>query len=159
MFRSRGMAQLPCWLPRGQQVSQQRGIWGFHCTQVTKHVSVDIHPSFKTQSRRHQKSKTGISVDPQKVSTMTIPLAVDEKLTLHVNTPLHWITVSISTTFLPGSLNTWMLHECRHRAEDTSKLRENVRSINLSRSSETQTKAKVEIISKFRLILLHLVFI
>ena len=34
--------------------------------QVTKHISEVIHPGFRTQSRRHQKSKTGVSVAPQK---------------------------------------------------------------------------------------------
>ena len=30
------MAQLPCWQPRGQQVSCQRWIWGFHCAHWSK---------------------------------------------------------------------------------------------------------------------------
>ena len=30
---------LPCWLPRGQQVSHQRWIWGIHCAQARKHAS------------------------------------------------------------------------------------------------------------------------
>ena len=34
-------------------------------TQVTKHVK-GIHPGFETQGRRQQKSKTGVSVAPQK---------------------------------------------------------------------------------------------
>ena len=60
------MAGLPCWLPRGQQVSYPRWVWGFHCTQVMKHASHRIHSGFVTQSRHHQKSKTGVSVAPQK---------------------------------------------------------------------------------------------
>ena len=34
--------------------------------QVTKHASKGIHPDFVTQNRCHQKSKTGVSVAPQK---------------------------------------------------------------------------------------------
>ena len=50
------MDQPPCWLPRGQQVSHQRWIWGIYCTQVMKHASERIYPG---KSRRHQKSKQG----------------------------------------------------------------------------------------------------
>ena len=57
---------LPCWPPSGQQVSHQSWIWGFHYMQVTKHASEGIHPGFETQGRRHQKSKTRVSVAPQK---------------------------------------------------------------------------------------------
>ena len=32
-------ARLPCWLPRGQQVSHQRRIWGINCTEARKHES------------------------------------------------------------------------------------------------------------------------
>ena len=60
------MVQLPCWLPKGQQVSHHRWIQGLSCTQATKHTSKRIHPGFKTQRRYHQKSKTGLSVAPQK---------------------------------------------------------------------------------------------
>ena len=28
--------RLPCWLPRGQQVSHEKWIWGICCTQATK---------------------------------------------------------------------------------------------------------------------------
>ena len=38
----------------------------FHCTQATKHPSEGIHPGFETQGRRHQISKIGVSVAPQK---------------------------------------------------------------------------------------------
>ena len=31
-----------------------------------KHVNEGIHPCFETQGRRHQKSKIGVSVAPQK---------------------------------------------------------------------------------------------
>ena len=34
--------------------------------QVRKHASEVIHPGFETQSRRYQKSKTGVSVASQK---------------------------------------------------------------------------------------------
>ena len=54
---------LPRWLSRGQQVSHQRWIWGIHCAQARKHT---IHPGFETQGKHHQKSKTGVSVAPQK---------------------------------------------------------------------------------------------
>ena len=53
-------------LPRGQQVSHQRWIWGFHWTQAINHTSKGIHPGFQTQGRLHKKSKTGVSVVPQK---------------------------------------------------------------------------------------------
>ena len=55
------IAQLPCWLPRSQQVSHQKWIWGLHCMQATKHACKGIHPG-----RCHQNSKTGVSVAPQK---------------------------------------------------------------------------------------------
>ena len=58
--------QPPCWLPRGQQVSHQRWIWGIHCMLATKHISKRIHPGFETQGRCHQKSKTGLSMAQQK---------------------------------------------------------------------------------------------
>ena len=44
------VAQLPCWLPRGQQVSYLRWIWGIHCTQATKHASEGIHLGFETRT-------------------------------------------------------------------------------------------------------------
>ena len=34
--------------------------------QARKHTNNGIHPGFETQGRRHQKSKTGVSVTPQK---------------------------------------------------------------------------------------------
>ena len=60
------MPWLPCWLPKGQQVSHQRWIRGFCCAQVMKHASERIHPGFETQGRCHQNSKIGVSVTPQK---------------------------------------------------------------------------------------------
>ena len=60
------MANLPCLLSRGQQVLHHRWIWGFCFMQVTKHASEGIHSGFDNQSRRNQKSKTGVLVDPQK---------------------------------------------------------------------------------------------
>ena len=59
-------ARLPCWLPRGQQVLYQRWIAVFNCMWATKHTIEGIHPGFKTHGGRHQKSKTGVSVAPQK---------------------------------------------------------------------------------------------
>ena len=57
------MTQLQYWLLRGQQVSQQRWIWGIHCTQVTKHaIKGSSAPGFETQGRHYQKSRTGTSV-------------------------------------------------------------------------------------------------
>ena len=37
----------------------KRWLWGIHCTQSRYHASVGIHPGFETQSRHHQKVKTG----------------------------------------------------------------------------------------------------
>ena len=34
--------------------------------EARKHTSEGIHPGFETQGRHHQKSKTGVSVAPQK---------------------------------------------------------------------------------------------
>ena len=51
------MAQPPCWPPRGQQVSHQKWLQGFACMQMMKYTREEIHPGFKTQGRRHQKSK------------------------------------------------------------------------------------------------------
>ena len=34
--------------------------------QATKHASKGIHSGFETQGRHHQKSKTGVSVVPEK---------------------------------------------------------------------------------------------
>ena len=45
-------------LPYSQPVSHQRGIWGSHKQESTQ----GIHPGFETEGRRHQKSKTGVSV-------------------------------------------------------------------------------------------------
>ena len=60
------MAKLPCWPLHSQQVLNQRWIWGIHCVQTRKQASEEIYPGFETQGRRHQKSKTGVSVAPQK---------------------------------------------------------------------------------------------
>ena len=57
---------LPCWPLYSQQVLHQRWISGIHGMQVTKHGKRGIHPGFETQGRHHQKSKTGVSVAPQK---------------------------------------------------------------------------------------------
>ena len=61
-----GLAWLPYWPPRGQQVLHQRWILGFYCTQVTKYASKVIHPGIETQGRCNQMSKTGVSVATQK---------------------------------------------------------------------------------------------
>ena len=45
-----------------QQVLYHRWIWGSHKQESTQ----GIHPGFETQSRCHQKSKTVVSVTPQK---------------------------------------------------------------------------------------------
>ena len=56
MYR-KGSAAMPLY---SQQVAHQRWIWGSH-----KQESMQgIHPGFKTQDRRHQKAKTGVSVAP-----------------------------------------------------------------------------------------------
>ena len=51
---------------KSQQMLHQRWIWGVHHVQVTKHVSEVVYPGFETLGRPHQKSKTGVSVAPQK---------------------------------------------------------------------------------------------
>ena len=60
------MAWLPCWPPRGQQVSHQNLR---ECVTVTHahlpSMNKTAHFGFKTQ-RCHQKSKSGVSVAPQK---------------------------------------------------------------------------------------------
>ena len=48
-------------LPRGQQVSHQRWIWGFCCTQATKHAREGIQPGFETQGDITISPKQGIS--------------------------------------------------------------------------------------------------
>ena len=55
-------AWLPYWPLYSQQVSHQRWIWGSHKWESTQWT----HPGFETQGRHHQKSKTGVSVAPQK---------------------------------------------------------------------------------------------
>ena len=60
------MAWLSCWPPRGQQVLHQRWIREIRCMQAMKHTCKGIHPGFETQGRHHQRSKTGVSVAPQK---------------------------------------------------------------------------------------------
>ena len=39
---------------------------GICCAQATKYASWGIHPGFEAQGRGHQKSKTGVSLAPQK---------------------------------------------------------------------------------------------
>ena len=56
-------AWLSCGPPYSQQVSHQRWIWGSHKQESTQ---IGIHSSFETQSRHHQKSKTGVSVAKRK---------------------------------------------------------------------------------------------
>ena len=41
-------------------------IWGICCTQARKHASEGIQPDFEPQGKRHQKSKTGVSMATQK---------------------------------------------------------------------------------------------
>ena len=53
------------WLPRGWQVLHQKWCWD------PLHAGVEadkqgIYPGFETQCRHHQKSKTGVSLAPQK---------------------------------------------------------------------------------------------
>ena len=54
-------AQLPCWYLYNQQVLHQRWIWGSHKWESMQ----GIYPGFEIQGRRHQKSKSGVSVVPQ----------------------------------------------------------------------------------------------
>ena len=62
-----GSNRLPCWLPRGQQVSHQRSI-----SENTYHVHLCLVrirlPTLasETQRRCHQKSKWEVTVAPQK---------------------------------------------------------------------------------------------
>ena len=65
-------AQLPCWPLYSQQVLLQRWIWGSHKQESTQ----GIHPGFETQGRRHQKSKTGVSMAPTKRTYDLIGLRV-----------------------------------------------------------------------------------
>ena len=58
-------AQLPSWPPGGQQVLHQRWIWGIHCMQAMKHASKGSSQLWN-QGRHPKKSKTGVSVVPQK---------------------------------------------------------------------------------------------
>ena len=58
----RKTAQLPYWPPRGQQVSHKEGVTCMLLASANKAA----HSGFKTRRRRHQKSKTGLSVAPQK---------------------------------------------------------------------------------------------
>ena len=51
---------LPCWPLYSLQVSHQRWIWGSHRWES---MQKGIHPGFETQGRRHQWSKTGVSVE------------------------------------------------------------------------------------------------
>ena len=60
------MAQLPSWLARGQQVSHQKWIWGIHVMQTTKHINAGFTLSLKPKGIWHLKSKTEVSVAPQK---------------------------------------------------------------------------------------------
>ena len=55
------MTQLSCWPPRGQLVNLRNPLLA-----GDKGHKWEIDPGFETQGRRHQKSKTGISVAPQK---------------------------------------------------------------------------------------------
>ena len=58
------ICDIPCWPPRGQQMSHQRWIWGLCCMQAIKHGSRGIHPGYETQRKCHQKFKTGVPVAP-----------------------------------------------------------------------------------------------
>ena len=53
-------------MPEGQQVSHQSWILGIHCIQAMKDPGNGVQHGFETQLRRHQKSKTGVSVASQK---------------------------------------------------------------------------------------------
>ena len=59
------MAQLECWLPRGWQVLHQRWISG-NMYIFAKQKYKATHSDFGTKRRCHLKSKTGLSVAPQK---------------------------------------------------------------------------------------------
>ena len=84
-------ARLPCWPPRGQQVSHQSWILG-HCMQMMKPTSEGIHPSFKTQGRHHHTSKTGVA--PQK-GFMCCRFFL--KTTVWRNTSLLWQHVAMTS--------------------------------------------------------------
>ena len=53
------IAQLPCWLPRDQQVSCQRWIWGCCCMQVTKHASKEPTLALKPGADNTRSPKQG----------------------------------------------------------------------------------------------------
>ena len=59
LYVCRECDRLPCWSPRGQQVSHQRWISGVHCTQVTKHASEGSILTFKPRGDVTKSPKQG----------------------------------------------------------------------------------------------------
>ena len=53
------MVQLPCWPPKGQQMSHHRWIWRISCLQVMKHASERNHPALKPRAHATRKPKLG----------------------------------------------------------------------------------------------------
>ena len=41
-------------------------MWGTTVEEISFHCKQEMHPGFETQGRHHKKSKTGVSVAPQK---------------------------------------------------------------------------------------------
>ena len=59
------ISQLPCWLPKLQQVSHQRWIWRIYSTQVTKYASKGFTLALKPKADIAEIKKKAISA-PQK---------------------------------------------------------------------------------------------
>ena len=70
-------------------------------SQARKYASKGIHPGFKTQGRRHQKSKTGVSVIPQKGLMSSI------KLKKYVHITFGWVLLLMDSFRCRPSYSLW----------------------------------------------------
>ena len=57
---------MPCWLPRGQQVLPEASLRKRVTHSPLPSTNKAAHSGFETQRKHYQKSKTGVSVAPQK---------------------------------------------------------------------------------------------
>ena len=71
-------------LHAGRQVLHQRWIWCIRCWDAEEACKQEIHTGFEIQGIPHQKSKTGVSVAPQKELMFSKELKKEKKLNSYI---------------------------------------------------------------------------
>ena len=84
------LSQLPCWPPRGKQVSHQRWMWGIYCKHMIKHVR---KPSWLWASGQISPEVQSSGISGLTKETYVLQLFFLKRITkpnISFNSAIHW---------------------------------------------------------------------